>query len=337
MTPRITAVILAAGFGKRMHSSLPKVLHRLCGAPLLEYSIRAAEAVTTEKPVVIVGHGADSVRATFGERVDYAFQAEQLGTAHALMQAESLLRDKTDQVLLIYGDMPLLTGETLQRVIDLQRNNAGPVSLLSVILPDPHGFGRILRGTDGSVEAIIEEAQTTPETYNIKELNTGIYCFDSEWLWDALRKIEKSPKGEYYLTDIVEVARKEGKNVRAEAVTDAQEALGINNREHLAESAQVMQQRINRRWLQSGVTMVSPQTTTIDLDVEIEPDTILYPGCSLLGRTRVRSGCILGPNVFLQDCLIDKNVQASNIEAYRCKVFEGKQLSAFTVYVGQEL
>lgn len=337
MAPKITAVILAAGLGKRMYSSMPKVLHRICGAPLLEYSIRAAEAVTTEKPVVIVGHGASEVRAAMGDRVLYAVQAEQLGTAHALMQAESLLRGNTDQVLLIYGDMPLLTGKTLQKVIDLHRDNPGPVSMLSVILPDPHGFGRILRGVDGSVQAIIEEAQTTPETYNIKELNPGIYCFDSNWLWDALKKIGKSPKGEYYLTDIVEVARKDGKIVRALPVDDPQEALGINTREHLAESAQVMQERINRAWLQSGVTMVSPRTTTIDLNVTLEPDTILYPGCSLLGKTRVDRACILGPNVFLQDCILAEGVQASNVEAYRCRVSAGKHLTAFTVYVGQDI
>lgn len=332
MPPKLTVVILAAGFGKRMRSQLPKVLHPVCGVPMLEHSIRAAEAVSGEVPVVIIGHGADSVRRAMGDRVRYVMQEEQLGTAHALQQAETLLNGNTDQVVLIYGDMPLLTAETLRRVIRLQAENTGPVSLLSVLLDDPHGFGRILRGDGGTVEGIIEEAQTTEETYHIKELNTGIYCFDGAWLWPALHRIQKSPKGEYYLTDIVAVARADGLQVLAEPVSDPLEALGVNTREHLAEAAQVMQRRIQRKWMNAGVTLINPLSITIDIDARIGEDTTLYPGCSIYRKSTIGKGCRLGPNALIINAQVGDDVRGANLEIHNCQIPDGAELQSFMVY-----
>ncbi|HEY3474645.1 MAG TPA: NTP transferase domain-containing protein, partial [Anaerolineales bacterium] len=208
---KVTAVLLAAGQGTRMKSDIPKVLHPLCGKPMVWHVLEALKAAATETPVVIVGHGAQQVKDYLGDAAECVLQEPQLGTAHAAMQAESLLRDKTDYVIVTYADMPLLRGETCQQLLETQRLNPGPLSLLTVIADDPRGFGRIVRKADGTVEAIVEEYVATPEQRAIKELNVGAYCFKSDWLWDALHRIEKNPKkGEYYLTDIVEVAVKEG-------------------------------------------------------------------------------------------------------------------------------
>jgi bifunctional UDP-N-acetylglucosamine pyrophosphorylase/glucosamine-1-phosphate N-acetyltransferase len=207
-------------------------------------------------------------------------------------------------VLVSTGDMPLLTSATFQRLIDLQAGNPGPISLLTVVLPDPHGFGRVVRGEDGRVQAIVEEAQASSEILAIQELNASVYCFDSQWLWQALRQISLSPKGEYYLTDIVGVATGQGLSVQALIVEDPQEALGINTREHLAEAAAVLRSRINRSWMLTGVSLEDPQNTYIDVDVQIGRESVLFPGTVLQGKTVLGSRCIIGPNSQITDSVL---------------------------------
>src|SRR5512134_3037708 len=232
---KITAVVLAAGQGTRMKSDLPKVLHPLCGKPMLWHVLEALKLAATEKPVVIVGHGAEDVRKYLGDAAECVLQEPQLGTAHAAMQAESLLKGQTDLVIVTYADMPLLRGETFKQLVETQRLNSGPFSLLTVIADDPRGFGRIVRKADGTVEAIVEEYVATPEQQQIKELNVGGYCFDANWLWDALQRIPKNPKkGEYYLTDAVELASKDGLSVHATLMDDLEETIGVNTRVHLS-------------------------------------------------------------------------------------------------------
>src|SRR5512142_2888698 len=200
---KVVAVLLAAGQGTRMKSSLPKVLHPLCGKPLLWYNLQAVKQASTEKPVVVVGHGAEQVCAFVGDEADCAVQDPQLGTAHAVQQAEPLAKGKADLVIVTYADMPLLRGETFQKLVEAQQGNSGPLTIMTVMADDPRGFGRIVRNADGSVQAIVEEVVATPEQLAIKELNAGAYCFRSDWLWDALQRIEKDPhKGEYYLTEV---------------------------------------------------------------------------------------------------------------------------------------
>ena len=207
---KVTAILLAAGQGTRMKSDLPKVLHPLCGRPMLWYILEAVRAASTETPAVIVGHGAEQVKAFLGETATSIQQEPQLGTAHAVLQAESLLKGKSDYAMVLYADMPLLRGETLKRLVETQMHNTGPLSILTVQADDPRGFGRVLRGRGGEVEAIVEEYVATPDQLNIKELNAGVYCFKSEWLWEVLHRIPRNPqKGEYYLTDIVELAVKD--------------------------------------------------------------------------------------------------------------------------------
>ena len=297
----VSTVILAAGQGTRMRSELPKVLHPLAGRPLVDYSLRLAAGLSDELPVVVVGYGADAVRQAVGERALFAIQVRQLGTAHALQSAESLLAGQVDLVVVISADMPLFTHATLQRLVEIQSNNPGPLTMLTVIQEDSHGFGRILRGEDGAIMAIVEEAHATSEQLAIKEVNVGAYCFSSSWLWPALRRIPISPKGEYYLTDTVGLAVQAGRRVEALVLEDPDEAIGINTRVHLAEAETILRKRVNTAWMLEGVTLVDPASTYIEPDVHIGQDTIIYPNTALRGQTVIGVDCCLGPNTLIRD------------------------------------
>ncbi len=298
---KTTSVILAAGQGTRMRSSIPKVLHPILGYPMVWHAVSTSRAVTKTTPVVVIGHGADEVRNALGDTAQYVIQEEQLGTGHAVKQAEQALRGKTDYVLVTYGDMPVVTEDTLKKLVDAQHSHKGPISVLTLVTEDPRGFGRIVRAEDGNVLAIVEEAQATDEQLAIRELNTGVFCFHSEWLWDALHEIELSPKGEYYLTDLVEIAVNQGKSVQAIKVEDEAEMIGINTRVHLAEAAFVMQQRINREWMLAGVSIQDPNSTYIEPGVEIGRDTVIAPNTYLKGNTTIGEACIIGPNSLILD------------------------------------
>jgi bifunctional UDP-N-acetylglucosamine pyrophosphorylase/glucosamine-1-phosphate N-acetyltransferase len=303
----VTPVILAAGQGTRMKSNLPKVLHPLMGRPLIDYSINSVREATGETPVIVVGYQADEVRQVVGEAACFVLQEEQLGTAHAVLQAESLLSGKTDLVLVTTADMPLLTVETMTSLIETQKKNTGPVSLLTIRGGGFYDFGRIVRGKDGRITAIVEQAQATPDQLKIEEYNVSVYVFRSGWLWDALRRIHKSPKGEYYLTDIVVVAISEGLRVETALLNDPAEALGINTRVHLAAAQAAMRDRINNRWMLAGVTLFDPATTWIDDTVELESDVTLWPGCYLHGKTRIGTGSEIGPNSIITDTTLGKD------------------------------
>src|SRR5690349_19812921 len=302
---KVTAVLLAAGQGTRMKSDLPKVLHPLCGKPMLWHVLEALKAATTEKPVVVVGHGAEAVQNYLGDSAECVLQEPQLGTGHAAMQAETLLRGKTDLVIVTYADMPLLRGETFQRLVETQRLNPGPFSLLTVIADDPRGFGRIVRGSDGTVAAIVEEYVATPEQQQIKELNVGAYCFNADWLWDSLHRIEKNPrKGEYYLTDIVEIAVNDNLPVQAVLHDDFMETIGINTRVHLSEAEAALRMRINNEHMLNGVSMMSPAATYIEVGVKIGRDTLIMPNTYLHGKTEIGEGNVIGPNTIIRDTKI---------------------------------
>lgn len=301
---KVSAVILAAGQGTRMHSSLPKVLHLILGKPLVWYAIEAARQVTGTRPVVVIGYGAEQVRETLGDVADFVLQEEQLGTGHAVRQAEAVLRGKSDLVLVTYGDMPALNAATLQKMIQVQTTHRGPMTMLTVTVDDPRGFGRVVRGADGQVKGIVEESQATPEQLQIRELNAGVYCFDANWLWEALPRISLSPKGEYYLTDLAGLAVSEGFSVQTVRAADSDEMIGINTRVHLAEATAILRERINRAWMLAGVTIVDPATTYIEPEVVIGKDTVILPNTYLQGKTQVGEGCELGPNTMIRDTVI---------------------------------
>lgn len=317
---KVTAILLAAGQGTRMNSDSPKVLHPLCGRPMLWHVLEALKSAATEKPVVIVGHGAEAVQQYLGDSAECVLQEPQLGTGHAAMQAEPLLKGKTDVVIVTYADMPLLRGETFQRLVETQRLNSGPLSLLTVIADDPRGFGRIVRKADGTVDAIVEEYVATAEQQQIRELNVGAYCFQADWLWNALHRIEKNPKkGEYYLTDIVEIAVRDNLPVQAVVHDDFIETIGINTRVHLSEAEAAMRMRVNREHMLNGVSLMNPSVTYIDAGVKIGRDTLIMPDTYIQGGTEIGEGNVIGPNTIIRNSKIGDRckILASVLEGAR--------------------
>lgn len=315
----LAVVILAAGEGTRMKSNLSKVLHPLAGRPMVWYSVDTAGQLSADRPVLVVGHGGDAVRRVVGEAVMYVEQAEQLGTGHAVLQARSLLAGRSRAILVCYADMPLLTSDTLGRLVDLQQRSGAAVAMLTLLADDPMGFGRVVRGMDGGVQAIVEEAMATPEQLAIRELNAGVYCFAADWLWSRLSDLSLSPKGEYYLTDLIAMAVTDGQRVEALISEDAEELLGVNNRLHLARAETITRRRINERWMLSGVTMVDPATTYIETTVELGADTVINPNTCLRGVTTVGAGCEIGPNTLVRDSQIGERcvIRASVVEEAR--------------------
>lgn len=300
-----------------MKSETPKVLHCVGGQPMVLRAIQTAERIGTDHLVVVVGHQAEAVAQAVRGRAETVLQAQQLGTGHAVLQAAELLRGRCELVLVTYADMPLLRSETLQRLIEAQRaNQGGSFAMLTVTLADPHGYGRILRAADGSVAAIIEEAECTPEQRAIRELNAGVYAFDAAWLWQALPRIQPKSKGEYYLTDLVEIAVAEGRRVVGIQASDPDEVVGVNTRVHLAEVEAILRRRINQHHMLNGVTLIDPATTYIEESVQIGADTVIYPNVQLRGNTVIGSHCLIDSNTIIVDSQVGNHcrITASVIE-----------------------
>jgi bifunctional UDP-N-acetylglucosamine pyrophosphorylase / glucosamine-1-phosphate N-acetyltransferase len=303
------AVILAAGQGTRMNSNLPKVLHPVLGRPLIWYSVEAAAKATGQKPVLVIGHGGEEVRKEVNESADYVLQEPQLGTGHALQQTKDLLQGLSDYILVTLGDMPLLRAETLTHLIESHKVHGGPITMVTIMSDDPRGFGRVIRDSKGNVEAVIEEKHAAPDQLEIKELNASVYCFSADWLWNALNLIPISPKGEYYLTDLVGIAGKEGSAINALCVGTSPEMIGINTRIHLSEAEKFMRERINQSWMLSGVTIIDPATTYIEPGVSLGRDCVIWPNTHLQDETSIAEDCILGPNTIIRSCQIGKRVK----------------------------
>jgi bifunctional UDP-N-acetylglucosamine pyrophosphorylase/glucosamine-1-phosphate N-acetyltransferase len=313
---KLAAVVLAAGQGTRMKSSLPKVLHPIAGRPMIDYVLDAVAALVPDKPVVVVGHGADLVRQRVGDAATFVLQEEQLGTGHAVLQAREVLQDRADHILVLNGDMPLLTAETVRSLAAAHTARSATITLLTCKLEDPMGFGRILRDEHGSVVGIVEEHEATAEQQSIDELNAGVYCFDAAWLWEHLPRLEQSPKGEHYLTDVVQMAVDERREVQAIDVGDPEETLGINDRSHLARVEAVVRQVIREALMCAGVTLIDPASTYVDAEVIVGQDTIIYPNSHLLGNTVVGSNGLIGPNTVIRDSSIGDScrLEASVVE-----------------------
>ncbi len=306
---RVAGIILAAGQGTRMRSKHPKVLHPLVGKPLASYAIETVRKACDCRPVMVIGYQADAVRKALGDEVDYVVQEPQLGTGHAVQQTQALLEGKADLVLVTLADMPLLEAATIRRLIETQQMHSGPITMLTVLADDPRGFGRVVRSSEGQVLAVVEESQATPEQLQIRELNASVYCFTADWLWQALRRIPISPKGEYYLTDLIGIAVEEGRTVQALQVADAEEMIGINTRVHLAEAEAILRKRINEEWMLAGVTLIDPRSTYIEPGVKIGQDTVIYPNTYLHGSTIIGEDCVIGPNVIIRDSRLGNRVK----------------------------
>ena len=265
---------------------------------MVAWSVGVAENVSTRKPVVVVGHGQEQVRAALGDRADYVVQNERLGTGHAVMPAQDALMGQSDVVIVTYADMPLLRAQTILQLVHLfAQESAEPapvLAILTIMRDDAQGFGRIVRDDEGHVMRIVEEADCTPDELAIRELNPGIYCFDADWLWDNLHNIPLSAKGEYYLTDMVGIAVDQGRRV-VTAPAPLEEVNGINTRVHLAEATQVLRRRILEQHMLGGVTIIDPSSTYVDDGIRIGRDTTIYPGSILQGSTKIGEQAIIGP------------------------------------------
>ncbi len=306
-------VVIAAGKGTRMRSALPKELHLLCGRPLVGHVLAVADALeATYTLVVLSDEKLDPVRERYGGRYAYALQREQLGTGHAVLQARAALPRPSDDVLVLFGDTPLLRPATARAVVDLRRTSGALVGIMSMRAEPPSGYGRIVRDANGQVQAIIEERNATPEQFALAECNSGVMCFDAAWLWGALERIPVNPiKGEYYLTDLaaMAVAERGPGAVVARLADDAREAWGINDRAQLAEAERVLRERIAHELMLAGVTIVDPAATYVDVGVTVGRDTTIWPGTLLGGTTQVGENCEIGPHATIRDSAIGAGAQ----------------------------
>ena len=323
-------VILAAGKGTRMNSDLPKPLHTLMGKPIIQYALETVLPLADNDPVLILGHGADQIIESIGENLRYAKQDELLGTGHAVQQAESLLGGKSDLVLVTYVDMPLVRTQTLEHLIKTQKSQSGPMTLLSVRDQDPRGFGRVIRDKQGKIQVIVEEADASPEQLEITELNAGMYCFNADWLWANLKNLKLSPKGEYYLTDLVALAISQNLPVAGVIAEDPDELIGINTRVHLAEAGKILRRRINRDLMLAGVSIIDPDSSYIEPDVKIGQDTVIFPNTYLQGETIIGKECLIGPDTKIINCQIGNSceIEFSVIEESRLE--DGVDIGPFS-------
>jgi len=301
-TANLVAVVLAAGRGTRMRSSRHKVLHLLGGKPLIQRVLDLLRGAGVTNVVVVLGHEPDQVRQMLPESVDTVIQEPQLGTGHAVqVAAERLKQYGADRLLVHYGDEALVRPDTLRRLIDTGVSASAPVALLNARVRDPRGYGRVVRLADGSVDAMVEEVDATVEQRSIDEIWSGSMLLFTPWLWPNLEKLPLSPKGEYYLPELVNIARAQGLAVRAALTDDEEDVYCVNDRQQLAEANAILRRRTLDDLLRSGVTIVDPASTYIEPEVAIASDVIIHPGCHLRGRTSIARDCEIGPNTFVVD------------------------------------
>ncbi|MGE5570369.1 MAG: bifunctional UDP-N-acetylglucosamine diphosphorylase/glucosamine-1-phosphate N-acetyltransferase GlmU [Rhodospirillales bacterium] len=304
METPITVVILAAGLGTRMRSRRAKVLHHAGGMPLIEHVVAAAlEVAPPERVFAVVGNQAEQVEAAVaGRGIQFIRQTEQRGTGHAVMVCRERLEGIPGLLVVLYGDCPLLSAETLRQLIDLERSSGAAATVITTILEDPSGYGRILRDESGCVRAIVEHKAASPEELAVSEINSGIYCFRSELLWKHIGEIgTDNPAGEYYLTDIVGILRRHGHTVRPFVLRDPVEVLGINTRAELAAVDRILRERKTRELMLAGVTIEKPETVTIDAQVRIGMDTVIEPFARILGATEIGEECRVGACSIVRD------------------------------------
>lgn len=299
------AVILAAGQGTRMKSKLYKVLHPILGRPMIQYVIEALAPSKIEKLVTIVGHGAEQVSKEVGSKSEFVIQEEQLGTAHAVMQAKESLSGVEGTTIVVCGDTPLITEDTFNKLFEFHESTGSKATVLTTEVDSPIGYGRVIRNDSGDVGRVVEHKDANKEELNVKEINTGTYCFDNKTLFEALEKVDNNnAQGEYYLPDVIEILKKEDEKISAYLMTDQEESVGINDRVALVEAEAIMKRRINERHLRNGVTISDVNNTYIGPDVKIEQDVTIYPGTMITGNSSIKSDTVIGPNSEIHNCLV---------------------------------
>jgi bifunctional UDP-N-acetylglucosamine pyrophosphorylase/glucosamine-1-phosphate N-acetyltransferase len=307
-------VVLAAGQGTRMKSRLPKVLHKVAGRPMIDYVLRTARSLTPSSLVVIIGHGAEQLRAHLKQEADLLFarQEPQLGTAHALQQAEPYLEGRQGTLVLLSGDVPLLRADTLHRLVETHCGARAAATVVTATLERPYGYGRIVR-TGGRIARIVEERDASPAERQIKEVNSGIYAFDLGPLFEALRSITATnAQGEHYLTDLIGIYRRRRLPVETVEVGNPHEIRGINSRTELAEVSALVRQQKNEELMAAGVTLIDPATTYIEPDVRIGQDTVIHPGVIIEGQTTIGAACEIHAHVRIADAQIGDRVAIHN-------------------------
>jgi bifunctional UDP-N-acetylglucosamine pyrophosphorylase/glucosamine-1-phosphate N-acetyltransferase len=334
----LAVVILAAGQGTRMKSKTQKILHEVGGKPMVQHVFEEAVSIADLPPVLVIGPDETGVNALFGEKARYVIQPEQLGTGHAAQMAKPLLQGQVDQVLVTYGDMPLLRASTMSRLANEQQVKGAAIALLSVEGNPDSSFGRVIRGENGRVIEIVEVSEArqrpNPETIlAITELNAGVYCFDGGWLWQHIEDLPvRQARGgpEHYLTDMVELAVSQGRDVVALSIDDVDECLGAGTRSELVQVEKAFRRRANQYWLERGVTLLDPETIYIDQDVIIGKDTIIWPNTYLQGQTTIGEDCILGPNTIIRQAQVGNRCIVEQAQIEDTALPEGTHLPPFT-------
>lgn len=319
-TENFSTIILAAGKGTRMKSALPKVLHRVGGKTMLQHVLDAAKGAGAKNNVIVIGFGREKVQQVIGNGAQVVIQEEQLGTGHAVLQAEPMI-DKKDTVMVLCGDTPLLTADILRHFYEKHAEEQAHASVMTAVMPDPTGYGRIIRTFSGEFKKIVEHKDASISEKAVTEVNTGIYCFNAGELFAALRKIGRdNAQGEYYLPDVLEIIRADGKKVVAVIAENYKATLGINSREQLAQAEKILHQRKNRQLMAAGVTIMDPDTTYIDSDVKIGRDTIIYPSTWIQGNSVVGTECEIGPCSRFCDTTIGDRSVISFSYAHECEI-----------------
>ena len=338
-----TSVILAAGMGTRMKSKMPKVLHKVCGKPLSKWVIDASEAAGADKVCAVVGHKAETVKEVLGDVCEFALQSEQKGTGHAVMQAIDVIKNSKGEVVILNGDTPLITAETINKAIEYHKNNGNQATVITAILDDATGYGRIVRDNDGSVLKIVEQKDASKEEKKINEVNSGMYVFDAQSLVYALDKITpNNAQGEYYLTDTLEILLSAGKKIGGYAISDNDEIRGINDRVQLNEAEKIMQKRINEYHMRNGVTMRNPESVYIEDGVEIGNDTEICQNVTIKSGTKIGSDCVIGSGSMLDRAVIHDGVDVLSSVILESEVDEGTHVGPFAYirpncHVGKEV
>ncbi|MBU5343014.1 bifunctional UDP-N-acetylglucosamine diphosphorylase/glucosamine-1-phosphate N-acetyltransferase GlmU [Caldifermentibacillus hisashii] len=323
-------IVLAAGQGTRMKSKLYKVLHPVCGKPMVWHVIDELKQIGADQIITVVGHGADEVKNELKDDSEFVLQEQQLGTAHAVMQARDLLQDKEGLTLVVCGDTPLLKADTIKAMIDYHINNHSKATILTAVAEDPTGYGRVIRNEQGYVEKIVEHKDASDEEKAVKEINAGTYCFDNASLFHALQKVtNNNAQNEYYLPDVIGILKDAGQTVTAFKTNEFTEIFGINDRVALAQAGKIMQQRINEKHMRNGVTIIDPEQTYIDATAVIGQDTVIYPGTMVKGNTVIGTDCIIGPNSEILNCDIGNRTSIRQSVTHDSKIGSDVQIGPF--------
>ena len=324
------AVILAAGQGTRMKSKLYKVLHPVCGKPMVSHVVDNVRGVGADRVVTIVGFGAEKVEEEVGGRCEFVLQEKQLGTGHAVLQAEQNLGGLDGTTIVVCGDTPLITPKTMKALIDHHNQTKAKATILTAFADDPTGYGRVIRDENGNFLRSVEQKDASPEEQQVREINTGTYCFDNKTLFETLRKVgNDNAQGEYYLPDVFGILQSEGETIAAYATDGFEETLGVNDRVVLAEAERVMRRRIAEKHMRGGVTIQDPANTYISADAEIGRDTVLMPGTVIEGRTVIGEDCLIGPGSQIRDSVIGDRTAIRQSVVMSSKIGEDTAVGPF--------